>query len=434
MQDRTPDPATLEPVERASVDELRALQLDRLQWSLRHAYDNVAHYRQAFDAAGVHPDDCRSLADLRLFPFTTKQDLRDNYPFAMFAVPREQVSRVHASSGTTGRPTVVGYTAQDITTWSTVMARSIRAAGGRAGDRVHVAYGYGLFTGGLGAHYGAEALGCTVIPVSGGMTERQVMLIRDFEPEVVMVTPSYMLAVVDEMERQGIDPRTTSLQVGIFGAEPWTDDMRRELEERLDMHAVDIYGLSEVMGPGVAQECVETKDGLHVWEDHFYPEVVDPLTDEVLPDGELGELVFTSLTKQAMPVVRYRTRDLTRLLPGTARPMRRMEKVTGRSDDMIILRGVNLFPTQIEELILRTPELSPHFQCVLRRDGRLDSMTVRVERRPQAPAADAAAGGGGAGRAGEGDDRRQRRGRGGRARGHRAVGGQDAPHRRRAEG
>ena len=390
MQDRTPDPATLEPMERASVNELRALQLDRLQWSLRHAYDNVPHYRKAFDAAGVQPDDCRSLADLRLFPFTTKQDLRDNYPFSMFAVPREQVSRVHASSGTTGRPTVVGYTAQDITTWSTVMARSIRAAGGRAGDRVHVAYGYGLFTGGLGAHYGAEALGCTVIPVSGGMTERQVMLIRDFEPEVVMVTPSYMLAVVDEMERQGVDPRTTSLQVGIFGAEPWTDDMRRELEDRLDMHAVDIYGLSEVMGPGVAQECVETKDGLHVWEDHFYPEVVDPLTDEVLPDGELGELVFTSLTKQAMPVVRYRTRDLTRLLPGTARPMRRMEKVTGRSDDMIILRGVNLFPTQIEELILRTPELSPHFQCVLRRDGRLDSMTVRVERRPLAPAADAA--------------------------------------------
>jgi phenylacetate-CoA ligase len=318
MQDRTPDQATLDPVERVSVDELRALQLERLQWSLRHAYDNVPHYRAAFEAAGVHPDDCRELADLARFPFTTKADLRDNYPFGMFAVQREQVSRVHASSGTTGRPTVVGYTAKDIATWSTVMARSIRAAGGRPGDRVHVAYGYGLFTGGLGAHYGAEALGCTVIPVSGGMTERQVLLITDFEPDVIMVTPSYMLAVVDEMERQGVDPRRTSLKVGIFGAEPWTDDMRRELEGRLDMHAVDIYGLSEVMGPGVAQECVETKDGLHIWEDHFYPEVVDPLTDEVLPDGAKGELVFTSLSKQATPVVRYRTRDLTRLLPGTA--------------------------------------------------------------------------------------------------------------------
>jgi phenylacetate-CoA ligase len=388
MQDRTPDQAILDPVERVSVDELRALQLGRLQWSLRHAYDNVPHYRAAFEAAGVHPGDCRELADLARFPFTTKADLRDNYPFGMFAVRRGQVSRVHASSGTTGRPTVVGYTADDIATWSAVMARSIRAAGGRPGDRVHVAYGYGLFTGGLGAHYGAEALGCTVIPVSGGMTERQVLLIKDFEPDVIMVTPSYMLAVVDEMERQGVDPRRTSLKVGIFGAEPWTDDMRRELEGRLDMHAVDIYGLSEVMGPGVAQECVETKDGLHIWEDHFYPEVVDPLTDEVLPDGEKGELVFTSLTKQATPVVRYRTRDLTRLLPGTARPMRRMEKVTGRSDDMIILRGVNLFPTQVEELILRTPELSPHFQCVLRRDGRLDSMTVRVERRPLASPAE----------------------------------------------
>jgi phenylacetate-CoA ligase len=388
MQDRTPDQATLDPVELVSVDELRALQLGRLQWSLRHAFDNVPHYRAAFEAAGVHPDDCREVADLARFPFTTKADLRDNYPFGMFAVPREQVSRVHASSGTTGRPTVVGYTADDIATWSAVMARSIRAAGGRPGDRVHVAYGYGLFTGGIGAHYGAEALGCTVIPVSGGMTERQVLLIKDFEPDVIMVTPSYMLAVVDEMERQGVDPRRTSLKVGIFGAEPWTDDMRRELEGRLDMHAVDIYGLSEVIGPGVAQECVETKDGLHIWEDHFYPEMVDPLTDEVLPDGEKGELVFTSLTKQATPVVRYRTRDLTRLLPGTARPMRRMEKVTGRSDDMIILRGVNLFPTQVEELILRTPELSPHFQCVLRRDNRLDSMTVRVERRPQASPAE----------------------------------------------
>jgi phenylacetate-CoA ligase len=388
MQDRTPELATLDPIERASVDELRALQLERLRWSLRHAYENVAHYRSAFDGAGVRPEDCRSLADLAGFPFTTKQDLREGYPFGMFAVPREQVSRIHASSGTTGRPTVVGYTAEDIATWSALMARSIRAAGGRPGDRIHVAYGYGLFTGGLGAHYGAEALGATVIPVSGGMTERQVMLIHDFEPDVVMVTPSYMLAIVDEMERQGMDPRTCSLQVGIFGAEPWTDDMRRELEDRLDMHAVDIYGLSEVMGPGVAQECVDTKDGLHIWEDHFLPEVVDPITGAVLPDGELGELVFTSLSKQAMPVVRYRTRDLTRLLPGSARPMRRMEKVTGRSDDMIILRGVNLFPTQVEELILRIPALSPHFQCVLRRDGRLDSMTVRVERRPAASAED----------------------------------------------
>jgi phenylacetate-CoA ligase len=381
VQDRTPAVTDLDPIERASIDELRALQLDRLQWSLHHAYANVPHYRAAFDAAQLHPDDCTSLSDLAKFPFTTKADLRANYPFGMFAVPRGEVARIHASSGTTGQPTVVGYTANDIRTWSAVMARSIRASGGRPGDRVHVAYGYGLFTGGLGAHYGAEALGCTVIPVSGGMTERQVMLIRDFEPDVIMVTPSYMLAIVDEMERQGIDPRATSLAVGIFGAEPWTNDMRQEMERRLDMHAVDIYGLSEVMGPGVANECVETKDGLHIWEDHFYPEVIDPDTGEVLPDGEEGELVFTSLTKEALPIVRYRTRDLTRLLPGTARTMRRMEKITGRSDDMIILRGVNLFPTQIEELILRIAELSPHFQCVLRRDGRLDAMTVRVERR-----------------------------------------------------
>jgi phenylacetate-CoA ligase len=308
----------------------------------------------------------------------------------MFAVPRTDVVRIHASSGTTGRPTVVGYTRGDVRTWARLMARSIRASGGRPGHRVHVAYGYGLFTGGLGAHYGAEALGCTVIPVSGGMTERQVLLIKDFEPDIIMVTPSYMLAIVDEMERQGIDPASTSLKVGIFGAEPWTDDMRREMEQRLDMHAVDIYGLSEVMGPGVANECVETKDGLHVWEDHFYPEVIDPLTGEVLPDGEEGELVFTTLTKEATPVIRYRTRDLTRLLPGTARTMRRMEKITGRTDDMIILRGVNLFPTQIEELILRTPALSPHFQCWLSRQGRLDAMTVRVERRPDATAEDAA--------------------------------------------
>jgi phenylacetate-CoA ligase len=379
--DRSPSPDDLEPIERASQDELRALQLERLRWTLDHAYRNVPHYRAAFDAAGVHSSDCADLADLARFPFTTKADLRANYPFGMFAVPRERVVRVHASSGTTGQPTVVGYTANDIRTWATVVARSIRASGGRPGDVVHIAYGYGLFTGGLGAHYGAEALGCTVVPVSGGMTERQVLLIRDFRPDVIMVTPSYMLAIVDEMERQGIDPRSTSLAVGIFGAEPWTNDMRQEMERRLDMHAVDIYGLSEVIGPGVANECVETKDGLHVWEDHFYPEVVDPVSGEVLPDGEEGELVFTSLTKEALPIVRYRTRDLTRLLPGTARTMRRMEKITGRSDDMIILRGVNLFPTQIEELILAMPELSPHFQCVRRRDGRMDTLTVRVERR-----------------------------------------------------
>jgi phenylacetate-CoA ligase len=375
------EPTGLDPIERASPDELAELQLERLQWTLRHAYANVPHYRARFDAAGVHPDDCRSLEDLARFPFTTKQDLRDNYPFGMFAVRREQVVRVHASSGTTGRPTVVGYTRRDLDTWSDVMARSIRAAGGRPGDIVHVAYGYGLFTGGLGAHYGAERLGCTVVPVSGGMTERQVQLIRDFQPSVIMVTPSYMLAILDEMQRQGDDPAKCSLNVGIFGAEPWTDDMRREIESRLDMHAVDIYGLSEVMGPGVAQECVETKDGLHIWEDHFYPEIVDPLNDSVLPDGEKGELVFTSLTKQALPVIRYRTRDLTRLLPGTARPMRRMEKITGRSDDLMIVRGVNVFPTQIEELILRVPGLSPHFLCVLSRPERLDELTVRVEAR-----------------------------------------------------
>jgi phenylacetate-CoA ligase len=381
VHDRTPSPDALEAIERASVDELQALQLERLRWSLHHAYLNVPFYRRAFEAAEVHPDDCRSLSDLARFPFTTKADLRAEYPFGMFAVPRSRVVRIHASSGTTGQPTVVGYTADDLRTWAGVMARSIRASGGRPGDRVHVAYGYGLFTGGLGAHYGAEALGCTVIPVSGGMTERQAMLIRDFEPDVIMVTPSYMLAIVDELERQGVDPRSTSLAVGIFGAEPWTNDMREEMEQRLDMHAVDIYGLSEVMGPGVANECVETKDGLHVWEDHFYPEVVDPQTGATLPDGAEGELVFTSLTKEALPIIRYRTRDLTRLLPGTARTMRRMEKITGRSDDMIILRGVNLFPTQIEELVLRTAELSPHFQCVLRREGRMDAMTVRVERR-----------------------------------------------------
>ncbi|GAA0529918.1 phenylacetate--CoA ligase [Paractinoplanes ferrugineus] len=381
MQDRSPRPEDLDPIERASVDELRGLQLSRLKWSLQHAYDNVPQYRKLFDERGVHPGDLRQLSDLGTFPSTDKATLRANYPFGMFAVPRERISRVHASSGTTGRPTVVGYTKDDLHTWARLMARSIRASGGRPGDRVHVAYGYGLFTGGLGAHYGAEELGCTVIPVSGGMTERQVMLIKDFEPEIIMVTPSYMLAIVDEMERQGVDPRATSLRVGIFGAEPWTQDLRREIEERLDMHALDIYGLSEVMGPGVATECIETKDGPHVWEDHFYPEIIDPLSGAVLPDGEVGELVLTSLTKQAMPVVRYRTRDLTRLLPGTARPMRRIEKITGRTDDMMILRGVNVFPTQIEELILRTPELAPHFQCVLSRAGRLDALTVKVERR-----------------------------------------------------
>jgi len=384
MQDRTPDPSELDPIERASTDELQTLQLGRLQTTLQRVYEHVPHYRSAFDAAGVHPDDLHELADIARYPFTSKADLRQNYPFGMFAVPRTQIARVHASSGTTGRPTVVGYTAEDIATWAALMARSIRASGGRPGDTVHVAYGYGLFTGGLGAHYGAEALGCTVVPVSGGMTERQVLLIQDFRPDVIMVTPSYMLAIIDEMERQKIDPRMTSLQVGIFGAEPWTNDMRQEIEQRLDMHAVDIYGLSEVMGPGVANECVETKDGLHIWEDHFYPEVIDPVTGDVLPDGEEGELVITTLTKQAMPVIRYRTRDLTRLLPGTARPMRRMEKITGRTDDMIILRGVNLFPTQIEELVLRTPALSPHFQCVLERVDRLDALRVRVERRPDA--------------------------------------------------
>jgi phenylacetate-CoA ligase len=384
MLDLAPRPDELEPIERASADELAALQLDRLRWSLRHAYDNVPLYRRCFDEAGVHPDDCTSLDDLARFPFTTKDDLRESYPFGMFAVPRNRIARIHASSGTTGRATVVGYTQRDLDTWADVVARSIRASGGRPGDRVHVAYGYGLFTGGLGAHAGAERLGCTVVPVSGGLTERQVQLIVDLEPDVIMVTPSYMLAILDEFERQGHDPRATSLKVGIFGAEPWTEEMRREIERRFDMHAVDIYGLSEVMGPGVANECVETKDGLHVWEDHFYPEVIDPESGAVLPDGEHGELVFTTLTKEAMPVVRYRTRDLTRLLPGTARTMRRMEKIGGRSDDMIILRGVNLFPSRIEELVLRVPGLSPHFELVLSRPGRLDELTVRVEARSDA--------------------------------------------------
>lgn len=371
----------LDAGERLGRDELRALQLERLRTTLRHAYENVGFYREAFDKAGLRPEDCRSLEDLARFPFTAKADLRDNYPFGMFAVEQSRVRRVHASSGTTGRPTVVGYTDRDLDTWADVVARSIRAAGGRPGHKVHVAYGYGLFTGGLGAHYGAERLGCTVIPASGGMTARQVQLIQDFRPEIIMVTPSYMLTLLDEFERQGVDPRSTSMRVGIFGAEPWTEEMRREIEERFAIDAVDIYGLSEVMGPGVAQECVETKDGLHIWEDHFYPEVVDPFTGEVLPDGEEGELVFTSLTKEAMPVIRYRTRDLTRLLPGTARAFRRMEKVTGRSDDMIILRGVNLFPTQIEEIVLRTPGVAPHFQLRLTREGRMDALTVRAEAR-----------------------------------------------------
>ncbi|MEI5572638.1 phenylacetate--CoA ligase PaaK [Streptomyces brasiliscabiei] len=373
----------LDDGERLAPERLRALQLDRLRATLRHAYDHVELYREKFDAAGVKPDDCRSLGDLARFPFTTKADLRDTYPFGMFAVPMADVRRVHASSGTTGRPTVVGYTENDLSMWADMVARSIRAAGGRPGHKVHISYGYGLFTGGLGAHYGAERAGCTVIPASGGMTARQVRLIQDFRPEIIMVTPSYMLTLLDEFERQGVDPRTSSLEVGVFGAEPWTEEMRREIEERAGLHAVDIYGLSEVIGPGVAQECVETKDGLHVWEDHFYPEIVDPLTDAVLPEGEEGEIVFTSLTKEAMPVVRYRTRDLTRLLPGTARPaFRRMRKVTGRCDDMIILRGVNVFPSQIEEIVLRTPAVAPHFQIQLTRRGRMDHMTVRVEARP----------------------------------------------------
>ncbi|MFE2093518.1 phenylacetate--CoA ligase PaaK [Streptomyces sp. NPDC059460] len=375
--------ALLDAAERLARPELLALQLERLRATLQHAYDHVGFYRAAFDKAGLRPDDCRSLADLARFPFTTKADLRDNYPFGMFAVPEDQVRRIHASSGTTGRPTVVGYTQRDLDTWADVVARSIRAAGGCPGQKVHVAYGYGLFTGGLGAHYGAERLGCTVIPASGGMTSRQVQLIQDFRPDIIMITPSYMLTLLDEFERQGVDPRTTSLKVGIFGAEPWTQEMRREIEERFAIDAVDIYGLSEVIGPGVAQECVETKDGLHIWEDHFYPEVVDPFTGEVLPEGEEGELVFTSLTKEAMPVIRYRTRDLTRLLPGTARVFRRMEKVTGRSDDLVILRGVNLFPTQIEEIVLRTPGVAPHFQLRLTREGRLDALTVRAEARAE---------------------------------------------------
>ncbi|GCE44679.1 Phenylacetate-coenzyme A ligase PaaF [Rhodococcus wratislaviensis] len=375
-------------IEFATRDRISTLQLERLQWSLLHAYTNVPHYRKAFDDAGVHPSDLKDLSDLAKFPFTAKADLRANYPFGMFAVPQEKVSRIHASSGTTGRPTVVGYTANDISNWADLIARSLRAGGVKPSDKVHVAYGYGLFTGGLGAHYGAERLGCTVIPMSGGMTDRQIQLIEDFEPDAIMVTPSYMLTIVDAMIKKGIDPSKTSLRTGVFGAEPWTEEMRTELEKQLNMDAVDIYGLSEVMGPGVAMECVDTKDGLHIWEDHFYPEIIDPVTGAVLPDGEEGELVFTSLTKEAMPIIRYRTRDLTRLLPGTARSVRRMQKVTGRTDDMIILRGVNLFPTQIEELILTISALAPQFQCILDRPGRMDELTVRVEARPDASATD----------------------------------------------
>jgi phenylacetate-CoA ligase len=382
MKNIAPPRDALDPIEIASRDEISALQLERMKWSLRHAYQHSPFYRASFDAVGVHPHDLRDLSDLARFPLTTKEDLRQRYPFGMFAVPRERVVRIHASSGTTGKPTIVGYTSGDLRIWADVMARSIRASGGWPGCIVHVAYGYGLFTGGLGAHYGAERLGCTVIPASGGMTARQVLLIQDLAPDIIMVTPSYMLAILDEFRAQRIDPRSSSLQVGIFGAEPWTEAMRTEIENAFDIHAVDIYGLSEVIGPGVANECVESKDGLHIWEDHFYPEIIDPGTGEVLPDGEHGELVFTSLTKEATPIVRYRTRDLTRLLPGTARSMRRMEKVTGRSDDMMIVRGVNVFPTQIEELVLAVDGLAPHYQIVLERDGRLDTMTVLVEALP----------------------------------------------------
>jgi len=369
----------LEPIETAGRDALRVLQLERLRWSLQHAYDNVPRYRRKFDAAGVQPADCRSLDDLARFPFTTKADLRDTYPFGLFAVPMDRIVRLHASSGTTGKPTVVGYTAKDIDSWTQVMARSIRAAGARPGDKVHVAYGYGLFTGGLGAHYGAERLGLVVVPLGGGMTERQVQLIQDFRPDIIMVTPSYMLAIAEEMQRQGLDPKESSLRIGMFGAEPWTNELRRSIEEKTSLQALDLYGLSEIIGPGVAAECIETKDGLTFWEDHFFPEIVDPRSGAPLPDGEKGELVITSLTKEALPMIRYRTRDLTRLLPGTARPMRRIEKITGRSDDMLIIRGVNVFPSQIEELILKQPGLSPHYVLELSKQGPLDHLTVLVE-------------------------------------------------------
>ncbi len=384
MVQRTPTANELDPIERASRDELQALQLERMKWSLKHAYDNVAHYRAAFDAAGVHPDDLKTLADLAKFPFTEKKHLRENYPFGMFAVPRSQVARVHASSGTTGKATVVGYTLKDIDTWANVVARSLRAAGARAGDMVHIAYGYGLFTGGLGAHYGAERLGCTVIPMSGGQTEKQVQLICDFKPEVIMVTPSYMLNIIEEFARQGLNCAASSLKIGVFGAEPWTDAMRSEIQTGAGIDAVDIYGLSEVMGPGVACECIESKDGPVIWEDHFYPEIIDPETGEVLPDGSPGELVFTSLTKEALPIIRYRTRDLTRLLAPTSRSMRRIDKITGRSDDMLIIRGVNVFPSQIEEIILKMPQLAPQYQLVVTRDGHLDKVDVLAELRPEA--------------------------------------------------
>ena len=384
MLDLTPKPEELEPIERASRKEIAELQLERMKWTLGHVYQNVPLYQEKFDKAGVHPTDLKTLADLARFPFTVKNDLRDTYPFGMFAVPMEQVRRIHGSSGTTGKPIVVGYTRNDLDMWTDMVARSLRAAGVKPGMIVHNAYGYGLFTGGLGLHQGAERLGCAVVPMSGGQTEKQVQLINDFKPDVIVVTPSYMLSILDEMDRQGIDPAATSLKVGVFGAEPWTNDMREEMERRLDMHAVDIYGLSEVVGPGVACETVETKDGLHVWEDHFYPEIIDPETGEVLPDGEQGELVFTSLTKEAFPIIRYRTRDLTRLLPGTARSMRRIEKITGRSDDMIILRGVNLFPSQIEEILLAIPGLTAFFQLHLKKKGRMDAMDVFVEARSQA--------------------------------------------------
>jgi phenylacetate-CoA ligase len=393
MPVKTPAAGDLEPIEKASRDELQALQLQRLRATLQHAYDQVPHYRQAFEAAGVHPSDCKTLADIAKFPFTTKADLRAQYPFGMFAVPREKVVRVHASSGTTGKPTVVGYTQADINVWADLVARSIRAAGGRAGDIVHVAYGYGLFTGGLGAHYGAERLGCTVVPMSGGQTEKQVQLIEDFRPDIIMVTPSYMQVIVEEFRRQGKDPRAMSLSVGIFGAEPWTEAMRRDIEHSAAIDAVDIYGLSEVMGPGVASECIESKDGPVIWEDHFYPEIIDPQTGAVLPyddskGGSEGELVFTTLSKEALPVIRYRTRDLTRLLPPTSRSMRRMGKIVGRSDDMLIIRGVNLFPTQIEELVLQQGQLSGQYQLVVTREGLLDEVAVRCEVTPAQAQAD----------------------------------------------
>jgi len=391
MPVKQPAPADLEPIERASRDEISALQVQRLKWSLQHAYDHVPHYRKAFDDKGVHPSDLKTLSDLAKFPFTTKSDLRANYPFGMFAVPRSQVVRVHASSGTTGKPTVVGYTRGDIERWADLGARSIRAAGGRPGDMVHVAYGYGLFTGGLGAHYAAERLGCTVIPMSGGQTEKQVQLIEDFKPDIIMVTPSYMQVIIDEFRRQGKDPRSMSLSVGIFGAEPWTEEMRRDIENAAGIDAVDIYGLSEVMGPGVANECVESKDGPVIWEDHFYPEIIDPQTGEVLPDGSEGELVFTTLTKEALPVIRYRTRDLTRLLPPTSRSMRRIGKIVGRSDDMLIIRGVNMFPTQVEEIVLQQGQLTGHYQLVVTREDHLDRVQVRCEIQPAHADADRAA-------------------------------------------